>query len=506
MTRQRTHRQTLLFLLLSAAVYLYANLFLSPRIPFLLSGDQVMFWTYAQHLLGGARIYQDFFQYTPPGTDLVYLSLFKLFGPNVWVTNAVVLALGIALTWLCFSLATEIMQQRSALLASVVFLVFLYGKMLNATHHWYSVLLIMAAVKVLMGGPRPARLLGAGALLGCAAFFTQTHGAFALFACAAWLALRHLQMKAPEPALLKQEALLLLSCAATWLLLSAPILAAIGFRQLWYFQVSAVRHAPGLENLGGRLGLQGPLSLRALPKLAQYLAVYILLPVIYPLTLWRCWRQPHDPAFTRARVLLLALVGTSLFIEIMFNVSWLRLFCVASPGAILLFWNAEQGRPLRRSLVAAVWIICALFGLRQIWLAHVYQHSVLHLPGGTIATGSPAGEKLRWLESHTTPGQFFYRAGWPGFYLALGLRTPTYYDDADEPVEKLIPDFIPRTIEDLDSKRVQYILWTPLFDSAKYAPPHLARLRDYLHSHYTPVQTFSDGDTIWERDAIPGRN
>jgi hypothetical protein len=506
MTRQRTNPQTLLFLLFGAAVYLYANLFFSPRIPFFLSGDQVMFWTYGQHLLSGARIYQDFFQYTPPGTDLVYFGLFKLFGPYVWVTNAIVLTLGIALTWLSFSLATEIMQQRSALLASVVFLVFIYGKLLNATHHLFSVLLIMTAVKVLMGGPRPARLLGAGVLLGSAAFFTQTHGAFALFACTVWLALLHLQMKAPGAALLKQEALLLLPCAATWFLLSAPILATIGFQQLWHFQVSAVRHSAMVARPGGVLGLPSPLSLRALPKLSQYLAVYILLPVIYPLTLWRCWRQQHDPAFTRARVLLLALVGTSLFVEVLFNVSWLRLFCVASPGIILLFWNAEQGRLLRRPFVAAVWIVCALFGLRQIWLAHVYQHSVLHLPGGTIATGSPTDEQLKWIQSHTTPGQFFYRADWPSFYLPLRLRTPTYYIDADDAVEKLIPDSIPRTIEDLDAKRVQYILWIPRFDSEKYSHLDLALLRDYLHSHYTPVRTFSDGDTIWERDAIPAHN
>src|ERR1700729_2777013 len=132
MTRQRANPRSLLFLLFGAAVYLYVNLFFSPRVPFLLGGDQVFFWTFAQRMLGGARVYQDFFQFTPPGTNFVYLIFFKLFGPNMWVTNGIVLVLGIALTWLCFSIASEIMQLRSALLASVVFLVFLYGKMLNA--------------------------------------------------------------------------------------------------------------------------------------------------------------------------------------------------------------------------------------------------------------------------------------------------------------------------------------------------------------------------------------
>ncbi len=74
----------LVLLLLGAATYLYFNLFSPFRTPILLGGDQVYFWTYAERMLDGERIYRDFFQFTPPGTDLVYLGLFKLFGPSVW--------------------------------------------------------------------------------------------------------------------------------------------------------------------------------------------------------------------------------------------------------------------------------------------------------------------------------------------------------------------------------------------------------------------------------------
>jgi hypothetical protein len=506
MTRQRANPRSLLYLLFGAAVYLYANLFFSPRVPFLLGGDQVYFWTYAQRMLGGARVYQDFFQFTPPGTNFVYLIFFKLFGPNVWVTNAIVLALGISLTWICFSIASEIMKDRSALLASIVFLVFLYGKMLNATHHWFSLLLIMAAVKVLMGGQRPARLLGAGALLGSAAFFTQTHGAFALLACATWLALSHLQKRTPGVSLLTQEAFLLLSCVVAWFLLSAPTLAAVGFRQLWHFQVSFVGHTAVLASLEGvPLGLPAPFSLHTLPRLAPYLAVYILLPVIYPLTLWRCWRQHNDQSFDRARVMLLAIVGTFLFVEVMVNVNWLRLFCVASPGIILLFWNAEQWNLIRRPLIAVVWIVCALFGIRQIRLEHLHQRSILHLPGGTAATSAPTDEKLRWLQAHTTPGQFFFQAAWTNVYLPMGLSNPVFVSTAYVG-DGMTSEYTARTIDELDTKRVQFILWDPRFDSARYAGPQVMLLRDYLHSNYTQVQTFSDGETIWERNALPGHN
>jgi hypothetical protein len=42
-----------------------------------------------QHILNGELRYRDFLQFTPPGIDLVYLSLFKILGVHVWITNMV---------------------------------------------------------------------------------------------------------------------------------------------------------------------------------------------------------------------------------------------------------------------------------------------------------------------------------------------------------------------------------------------------------------------------------
>ncbi len=66
-------------------LYLYTKLFTFKGIPILLGGDQIFFWMDAKRLLLGERIYLDFFQFTPPGTDVVYLAFFKLFGPRIWV-------------------------------------------------------------------------------------------------------------------------------------------------------------------------------------------------------------------------------------------------------------------------------------------------------------------------------------------------------------------------------------------------------------------------------------
>src|SRR6516225_6596848 len=106
----------------ATAIYLYINLFTFSGTPFLLGGDQVYFWTYALRLLHGERMYVDFFTMRPPGTSLLYASLFRLLGPQIWVTNLVVLALGVSLTWLCFKIASRIMEHRFALLAALLFL------------------------------------------------------------------------------------------------------------------------------------------------------------------------------------------------------------------------------------------------------------------------------------------------------------------------------------------------------------------------------------------------
>jgi 4-amino-4-deoxy-L-arabinose transferase-like glycosyltransferase len=113
-------------LLLIASSYLYVNLFTLSHVPIFLFGDQTFFWVYAQRILHGERIYQDFFQFTPPGTDLIYLAAFHLFGVHIWVTNLVVLLLGLSLSYLCFNLAARLMDRHLALLASTIFLVLIY--------------------------------------------------------------------------------------------------------------------------------------------------------------------------------------------------------------------------------------------------------------------------------------------------------------------------------------------------------------------------------------------
>jgi hypothetical protein len=493
----------LVFLLLGAATYLYFNLFSPFHTPILLGGDQVYFWTYAERLLDGEQIYRDFFQFTPPGTDLLYLGLFKFFGLSVWVTNATVLVLGVALCWFCFAIAAEIMDLQSALLATIFFLVIVYGKLLNGTHHWFSVLAIMGAIKISKGATRPARTLGAGALLGLASFFTQTHGAAALLAFILFLALKWRRNKQAWVDLLRNEALLLLGYTVALLVLDAYFIATIGFRQLWYFQVTFVRQYVVHASQGAYLGLPERLSWRGLPSLCQYLVVYILLPVIYPLTLWRCWQKGHNTSFSWERVTLLSTVGVFLLVEVAFSMNWLRVFAVSFAGVILLFWNAGQSGMIRRSTIVLLWVGFACIGFRQTRAIYAHERSTVRLPGGDVVVTPQAYEKLHWIMLHTTPGQFFFQADGAGMYLPLRLRNPSWLDGI-APGEEMRPEDITGVIQQLEGKRVQFVLWRPRLDSTEPSKDHLTPLRTYLHSKYTRFHVFADGDTVWERNEFIG--
>src|ERR1700754_4817885 len=118
-------------IVLAGTVYLYSNLFLSAKTPFVLGGDQVYFWMGAQRILDGQVVYRDFFQLTPPGTDLIYAAFFKVLGAHIWVPNAVVIALGVLMGCVCFSVSRQFMKSPAAALTTGLFLVLIYGKALN---------------------------------------------------------------------------------------------------------------------------------------------------------------------------------------------------------------------------------------------------------------------------------------------------------------------------------------------------------------------------------------
>lgn len=495
-----------LLLFLGIPLYFYVNLFTPAGTPFLLGGDRIYFWVWAQRIFHGERIYLDFFQFTPPGTDLLYLTFFRLFGLHLWVTNLVVFLLGLALCGICLSIAGQIMSRKMSLLAAWLFLSLIYGQLLNATHHWFSVLAVLSATRVLMPVQNRARIAAAGALLGTASFFTQTTGVAGALACILALALRpgavHRRRDIPI-----NSAILLLAFVAAWGVLSAHTIAAAGFKTIEYFQIYYPSHFM-VYGFGSRFpGFPQALTLKTLPHLLRYLAVYVIAFSVSPITIWLCRRQKQriedDIAW---RVTLLATVGLLLLLAVLPGLNWLRLFAVSLPELILLVWLIGRMERGRAAILALGWTVVAVLAAGHTWSKYREPHRTMLLPAGKAVVDIHHFEKYSWLLARTKPGDWFFQSAWPGAYIPLLLRNPVFLD-ALMTDDETRPEFVARTLADLERRQVRYILWTPRLNTPDPTLPgqdHLAPLQSYIAAHYARIHVFSDQDEIWERRPGPG--
>jgi hypothetical protein len=489
--------------LFGIASFLYFNLFVFGDVPVLQGDDQVFFWMDAQRMLHGERPYVDFFQYTPPGTDLLFLAVFKLFGPRIWVLNAAVLALGTALCWICFRLANQVLESGQALLATLLYLVLIFSKALNATHHWFSILAVMCAVLILMRQNTRPRILLSGALLGLAAFFTQTHGLAAALGVAAFLACEPIYAKKIWRTLPANSVLLILGFALSALALNAHFIASAGARRLWYEQVVYVsRYAPRLWAIPN-LGLPALPTWHTMPLVVQQVFVYLMLPVVYALTFLRLLYKSNHPAAwdCRRKPLLLSLVGISLLFEVAISANWLRIYAVSMPGIILLIWSMQKlGKP-RRYMIVALWCGIAFLALRQVWARQHQQYIACELPAGRTATLPQTCDELLWIARHTKPGDFFFQADWPGMYVPLALRNPLYLD-AVGTNQQTRPEDIDLAIRQLEERKVRYVLWSKRLDNSEFsrdAANPLVPLKAYLLSRYVLVEDFPGPEELWQR-------
>jgi hypothetical protein len=373
-----------------------------------------------------------------------------------------------------------------------------YGKMLNGTHHWFSVLAVMGALAVLLKARTPARIVIAGTLLGAASFFTQTRGAIAALGVAGFLIWDRFQTQTKESddTHLKRLSLLFLPLAAAWLALSSYFIANVGFWQLWYFQVTYVLHYVS----GSSDPIVGSPEILALLRTrmgSEYLLVYCALPIIYATSLWTCRKGSRhaSPADVKG-IVLLTLVGSMMFLEVAQSPNSIRLYCVATPGIILFVRLLAVGltSPARRNAAIMIWTGLILLAAHQTWSRHLQQAMVLDLPAGRVATTPMTGGKLAWLTRHTTPGQFLFEARWVDVYLPLALRSPVFTDML-EGGHKSRDEFVDLSIRQLEARRVQYIIWSPRLESPAYP---FAKFHEFLADRYQRVLTFPDQDEVWE--------
>jgi hypothetical protein len=492
-------------------VFLYLVAFQLPATPIYDADNMPVYLLEGSEMLNGQMIYRDFFEFTFPGTQLTYQGLFGLFGPRIWIPMALIVLIGLGLAWTGILVSRRLVRGKAVFVPSLAFLAFAVSDALDTTHHWFSILAVMAALAILIEGRTTTRVFASGLLAGLATDFTQTRGPLVVLAFSAFLVWEWRTSAKPVRWLSKRAAVL----AAGFLLSTLPLVYYFGGRVGWgrFFYSTCVfpmkyyslwdyntfRHyMVDIPDFSGIL---------LAPALAIWLLVFLLQPLVYVLLFARFWlRSKREPGEPWPELMLLSLTGLALFLTIASAPNWLKIASSSLPAFIMLVWFLQSGGLMKRILRLALWAAAATVAVAQVARMQLDRAPVLELPSGTLASPDPARyEKLKWLSAHLQPGEALYEAGDADLYFPLGLANPT-------PISFLTPsgytrqEQVSEVIQALQQGRVRWAVWTAWLDAPtahESHGDHLAPLRAYLRDHYRIAKTFRDGDEAWERDPEP---
>jgi hypothetical protein len=502
----------ILLFLLAALFFLYALLFVPPFIPIDHGIDGLILGADGKRMFEGQMMYRDFFQYTTPGTVLVFFFLFKLFGLRVWIPDLTLLLLGLGLAWLGVVIARKLMRPGLALLPSAIFLAGVYKNNFDPTHHWYSLLTATAAIAVLIERRTAARIAAAGFFCGLTAYFTQTRGLAAVVGFGVFLWWESRQMREDWREWLKKEAWLVAPFLATLIAVNAYFVWEAGLaRFLWCTVVFGIKYYPKSADNRFLVVVQTfPrfLSLHHfLFSLVQWLFLYAVIPFTYLLFFARYWQERgKKPTEFWARPMLLALVGSFMLLSVVPAPNLTRMASSALPGVILLGWFIDSPSRVARTLTAGLVAGVLLVAPHAVLTAQSSPKQILTTRPGKLAIMDPKTyEELAWIRDHTRPVEYFYDLGFPArecFYLNLRNPSPLPYvtNDGYTP-----PEHVAEVVRSLEQHPTRYIAWSPadvelIHPAVNPSEDHLQPLRDYIRHHYRLAKVFENSDEIWEKE------
>lgn len=510
--KERSFPMTVYFLL-GSFVFLYFSLFYLPATPIHFGGgDAPNYMFNAWRMLRGKMIYRDFFEFTPPGTEVFYFLVFKIFGVHSWIPNVVLTGLGLSIAWLIIVISKAVIPGKAAYLPAALFLVIAFRSHLDATHHWFSTLAATGAIALLVESISARRLAGAGALCGLALCFTQSTGLPATLALAIfllWLAVTH---RLSWRNFRRAQLLLWSSFAIAVVLFNAYFVYEGGLKTFLYDTiVFGIRYWPSqVWNTPAIYMTDMPsyLPWYRLPAAVIWLFIYLLIPLIYILFFVRYWQQKTArPSEPWDRLALIAIAGLMLFLGVAAAPSWWRL-CFASPAGFILFiwFFSTPGRFLHLRTTAA-WAIIVLLAFGEAGERGLSWHKKIKLPIGNVAVLNRLQDKeITFLLDHTKPGDYFFGDEELNYLLALRDPSPISFVT---PSDYTRPAQVQETIRGLERYPVKYVYWSSILDTPSVVPhtsSHLAPLRAFLHSHFRLVKTiYFKGFrcSFWEKRAKP---
>jgi len=479
----------------------YFRSFVFPNVPIALWGDQVGFFNDGSRMVLGQLPYHDYFQIVPPGTDLVYALLIRCFGVRMWIPNLLMAALAGITALLTTLIASRLVRGPILMLPGLFLAGLALLPSMEATHHWFSTVALLAAMLVLLGGATLPRVAVAGGLCGVAACFTQTKGAAALGGLVVYLIWSDWKRTTQREYCLNCLALCG-AAAAVFGAVNAYFIGAAGLSQ-WLFCVVVypLRYYPAPPFNNWRVLIYDFGSHPGIVRWTGFPFMYGTIPLVYILFLMVAGRRWPDLSYEgRRKLLLVVVLGIAMFVAIAPSPSVKRLATVSPPGMIVLAWLLDRpGKiatyvKLGLSAVALVLAIAIPVRVQTKW------HGYLDLPGGRTAFLDPGlYEEYRWLPGNTHPGQYFF--GLPPLYYAFHMRNPAEIEGYHAS-EYTRPQQVIALVEALERHSVPLMVIRQsdtLLRETGSPSDHLTAFRVYLKQNYQLTHTFSTGDDVLER-------
>lgn len=485
--------KTDLIFLLIAAVYLYFHLFVLPATPIFHEEDHLYFIQDAWRMYRGEALYKDFFEYTFPGTQVLYLGLLYLFGTKFWVINAVIFLQGFSISLICLAIGKHLFGKSwNVYLPAALFLFFGFRWFgIDGSHRMLSPIFFLLAILILLPSQNRKRLVLAGIFCAFSSYFTQQRGFLVIGAIGIYVIIEAIKNKTGFKKWFLDEAILSVSFLLTLFLLILPFIISAGAERFFDYTIVYIRYY--VQEPTANYGAYGIVFQRILEQgwfmSANMFFYYALIPLVYLVCFVYLWRKKYESG-----VLLIALVGASLAIGT-FAPTPPRLFQICMPGLIIFVWLLYQIK-IKSGWVAkgAVFALIILGAVLTFRLQMNWEKLYLETPTGRIAFLSPVTlERYKWINENTEPGEYVFEVYQCAVNFPLQVPNPTemtfLLDNGYTPQWQ-----VARALENLKEKNPRFIIWDGKWNKEREErkpDDHLAPLYDYLREKYILEKAFT---------------
>lgn len=502
-------------ILLTAAVmvggliFLYLNLFYFPGIPIHLYGEKSTYLFNAKRMLDGQLVYRDFFQHSLPATEVFYFILFSLLGLHAWIPNVTLILLGLTTAWLIIIISKKVIPGRTAFLPAVLFLVIPFYSQPGAADGWFSIMLVMAAIAVLIDHITALGLVGAGALCGLATCFNQSRGISAEIGLAAFLVWAVFRKVLSWDDCRRAQTYLWVPFVTIVVLFNAYFAFEAGIGRFLHDTVAFGFQYWSVATWNSHYAYMTDLPQFhpwfRLPGFIVSLAVYLLVPLIFILFFVRWWDEEKDlPSEPWDRLMVIWFVGLTLFLGVVTSPTWVRLCTIAAPAMILFVWYFNFEGLLQRVRIGLLWVLAVALAIGVTTESKLQWRGYATTPIGKVAIlNRTQFDEVNFLLRNTRRGEYAFAGSMLGYLLDLRDPARVAYVTASDYTR---PEQVANVIEGLKNYAVKYVLWSPVLDLPQENPPsrtHLTPLYAYLSSHYHIAKIFPNYEMLWQEGAQP---